>query len=238
MVFNGSTHFEGPQHLQFDHVALLNQGEYTDTDLTLTYYAPSGQWHVGAFVKNLEDDSVLALGTPTQTNAKGAVTQIYADFKPPQTYGVSLGFKFTGEGPAISNEPPPASAPPPPPPAPAAAAPEAQRTFQVFFDFDKSAISADAAKIIAEAADAVKSGKIAHINVIGHTDTVGSAKYNQKLSERRALAVKEQLLADGLPAEEISTSGVGKTGLLVPTPDGVREPQNRRAEIDLGGGQS
>ena len=121
----------------------------------------------------------------------------------------------------------------PPPPAPPAKAPEVQRAFQVFFDFNKSDITAAAAKVIQQASDSVKAGHLTQINVTGHTDTVGSAKYNQALSERRAAAVKAQLITDGVPTAEISTVGVGKTGLLVPTADGVREPQNRRAEIVL-----
>ena len=134
-------------------------------------------------------------------------------------------------------QPPAAPAPLPavvtPPPAPPAKAPEVQRAFQVFFDFNKSDITAAAAKVIQAASDSVKAGHLTQINVTGHTDTVGSAKYNQALSERRAAAVKAQLVADGVPTAEIMTSGVGKTGLLVPTADGVREPQNRRAEIVL-----
>ncbi len=114
-----------------------------------------------------------------------------------------------------------------------AAAPEPQRAFQVFFDFDRSDISADAGSIIDKAADTVKAGHLATINVTGHTDTVGKVPYNQKLSERRALAVKDRLAADGIAETDIATTGVGKSGLLVPTPDGVREPQNRRAEIVL-----
>jgi len=124
--------------------------------------------------------------------------------------------------------PPPAETPPAPPPAPV---PEAKRSFQVFFDFNKSDITAAAAKVIKAAADTAKSGQLVHIAVTGHTDTVGSAAYNQGLSERRAAAVKKQLVADGLSAGEIITLGVGKAGLLVPTADGVREAQNRRAEI-------
>jgi len=128
----------------------------------------------------------------------------------------------------------PAVAPLPPPPAPVVApAPEKQREFQVFFDFDKSNITEAAASVIKAAADVVKSGGVAHITVTGHTDTVGSAKYNQALSERRAAAVKAAMVSDGVDGGEISTLGVGKTGLLVPTADGVREPQNRRAVIQL-----
>jgi OmpA-OmpF porin, OOP family len=125
--------------------------------------------------------------------------------------------------------PPPAQLPPPPPPPTV----EKQRSFQVFFDFNKSDITPAAAKVIQAAADNVKAGNVTQIAVTGHTDTVGSAQYNQGLSERRAAAVKKQLIADGIPDGEISTRGVGKTGLLVPTADGVREAQNRRAEIVL-----
>ncbi len=105
-------------------------------------------------------------------------------------------------------------------------------TFQVFFDFDKSAISSSAAKIIDEvAANAKQHGTSASVNLTGHTDASGTAAYNQKLSERRAKAVMERLVKDGVPTAEINSVGVGKDGQLVPTADGVREPQNRRTEI-------
>lgn len=124
---------------------------------------------------------------------------------------------------------------PAPAPAPVAAAPSELkvRSYQVFFDFDKYEITTAAKKVIAEAAEAVKSGNIARIDVVGHTDTVGSLSYNLALSTKRAEAVKTELVTDGIAAPEIATSGVGKTGLLVPTGDGVREAQNRRAEIHL-----
>ncbi len=140
-----------------------------------------------------------------------------------------------GAGPAPSPAVP-AVAPLPPPPAPVVApapTPEKKREFQVFFDFDKSNVTEAAASVIKAAADVVKSGGVAHVTVTGHTDTVGSAKYNQGLSERRAAAVKATMVSDGVDGGEITTIGVGKTGLLVPTADGVREPQNRRAVIEL-----
>jgi len=124
--------------------------------------------------------------------------------------------------------PPPQVLPPPPP-----VHVEAQRSFQVFFDFNKSEITAAAAKVIKAASDNVRAGHVTQIVVTGHTDTVGSAQYNQGLSDRRAAAVQHQLVADGVAANGITTRGVGKTGLLVPTADGVREAQNRRAEIVL-----
>jgi outer membrane protein OmpA-like peptidoglycan-associated protein len=153
-----------------------------------------------------------------------------------QDQAVLLGVRYELGSPPPPPQPaapPPAPvrAPPPPPPAPA---PEAQRAFQVFFDFNKSDITGAARQVIKAAATTAQSGHFVHLVVTGHTDTVGSAQYNQGLSERRAEAVKAELEADGLPGSEITTLGVGKTGLLVPTADGVREAQNRRATIELG----
>ena len=68
----------------------------------------------------------------------------------------------------------------------------------------------------------------------GHTDTVGSMAYNQRLSERRADAVKTEMVREGLTSGDISTVGRNFSEPLVPTGPGVREPQNRRAVIDLG----
>ena len=64
-------------------------------------------------------------------------------------------------------------------------------------------------------------------------DTVGSPAYNQKLSECRANAAKSNLAGKGVPEGAISASGKGETELMVQTGDGVKEPQNRRATIDL-----
>ena len=106
-------------------------------------------------------------------------------------------------------------------------------TYQVFFDFDRSNISETAAAIVRQAAANAKQGKLTRIDLTGHTDAAGPVPYNQALSERRAAAVKQELVKDGVPAGEITSVGVGKGGQLVPTADGVREPQNRRTEILL-----
>jgi outer membrane protein OmpA-like peptidoglycan-associated protein len=132
------------------------------------------------------------------------------------------------------DEAPVAAAPPPPPPPVAApAAPPAPRQFLVFFGFNKSNLTAEAQKVISEAAQAAKETGSATVVVVGHADTVGSQQYNQKLSERRANNVREALVAQGIEAGKITATGKGETELLVQTGDGVKEPQNRRASVDL-----
>ncbi|SKA31105.1 OmpA family protein, partial [Enhydrobacter aerosaccus] len=61
----------------------------------------------------------------------------------------------------------------------------------------------------------------------------GPESYNMALSLRRANAVKDALVRNGVPATAISVVGKGEQGLLVPTADGVREPQNRRVVIEI-----
>jgi OOP family OmpA-OmpF porin len=120
---------------------------------------------------------------------------------------------------------PPAAAPPPP--APTVAPP----SFMVFFDWDRSNLSAQALSTIKQAAAAFKTKGNARITATGHTDTSGPEAYNMALSLRRANAVKDALVREGVPATAITVIGKGETGLLVQTADGVREPQNRRVEI-------
>jgi OmpA-OmpF porin, OOP family len=124
--------------------------------------------------------------------------------------------------------PPPAAAVPPPPP------PE-QHNFIVFFPWNSAVVTLDGRQIVAAAGNAIKAGPSGPIAVTGYTDTSGTAAYNQKLSVRRAQNVANALVRAGAPQNELTVSGQGENNLRVPTPPGVREPQNRRVEIVEGG---
>ena len=126
-------------------------------------------------------------------------------------------------------------APPPPAPAapPVAAAPAAARTYLVFFDWDRADLTDRAKQIVAEAARAVTRVAVTRIEVNGYTDTSGTAQYNLGLSQRRAQTVAAELVRDGVSRSAIAIQGFGETHPLVPTANGVREPQNRRVEIIL-----
>jgi len=71
------------------------------------------------------------------------------------------------------------------------------------------------------------------ILVIGHTDTVGTLAFNDKLSLARADRVRDMLVGLGMDRERIQSAGRGKRELLVPTDDNVAEPRNRRVEISV-----
>lgn len=110
----------------------------------------------------------------------------------------------------------------------AAIAPE---SFQIFFDFDKYVLRPEAPETLKKFVEHVKKTGATKIRVVGHTDTVGSLKYNLWLSQRRADTVKQFLVSQGIPAADIVTTGVAFKDLLVPTPPGVPELKNRRAQM-------
>jgi OmpA-OmpF porin, OOP family len=129
--------------------------------------------------------------------------------------------------PAFGNQPQVAAVTP----AVGAAAGAGPRAFTVFFEFDRAAISGDADRVLVQAAETAKAGVFTRIRATGHTDTVGTARYNMALSIRRANAVRDVLVREGIPATQIVVVGRGETQLLVPTPDNINEPRNRRVEI-------
>jgi len=139
---------------------------------------------------------------------------------------VTIGLRFD-----LSPDEEPMEAAPPPPPPPAAEPPPAH--FVIFFGYNKCNITSEADNVLSEAAGAAKSMGAATVEIVGHTDTSGSQKYNQKLSECRANAAAKNLEGKGVPGGAIHTSGRGETELMVQTGDGVKEPQNRRATVDL-----
>ncbi len=207
--------------------SLLRRPESDILNASVTYVSPDDDYEIVAGGTNITNDRFITTG-----NEDASSGLIYGTYNEPAEWYLTLRIKFRAEKPPAPFTPAPAAPPPvqaPPPPV----VPEVARQFQVFFDFDKSEITEAAARVIQAAAAAVKQGHIVHITVTGHTDTVGSAAYNEGLSVRRAVAVKSKLVADGVTDGSIATVGVGKTGLLVPTKDGVREAQNRRAVIEL-----
>ncbi len=157
---------------------------------------------------------------------------------------VTVGLRYTfgtppappPPAPVMAPPPPPAPVtPPPPPPAPVAVAPAPSNSkqFVVYFRFDRSNLTKDAEAVVKAAADYTKTGPVSKVLVTGYTDTSGSKAYNMKLSERRAKATAKGLAANGVDKSKLSLDWKGESDLAVPTPDGVKEPANRRSTIDI-----
>ena len=109
----------------------------------------------------------------------------------------------------------------------------------MFFDWDRSELTARAREIVAQAAQASTHVQTTRIEVNGYTDTSSihggarGARYNQGLSIRRATSVKAELIRDGVPGTAIDIHGYGETRPLVAPGPNPRAPQNRRVEISL-----
>ncbi|HEY2033340.1 MAG TPA: OmpA family protein [Rhizomicrobium sp.] len=105
--------------------------------------------------------------------------------------------------------------------------------YQVYFDLNSWDLKAEQLTTLQQAIATARAGGQSRITIVGHTDTSGTAAYNQRLSVKRANVVEEALVDMGARREAISTSGVGETDLAVQTGDGVKEPKNRRAVVTL-----
>ena len=156
-----------------------------------------------------------------------------------------IGLRWSLGAPAPMPEPQPAAKPiaqpmaqpvaPPPPPAPVVepAAEVVPRTYLVFFDWDRADLLPGSQAIVREAAANAGKATLTKIVTTGHADRSGSDAYNLRLSKRRAETVKAELIRLGVPAVEIEAVWKGELEPLVPTADGIRDPQNRRVEISF-----
>ena len=106
----------------------------------------------------------------------------------------------------------------------------------VFFDWDRSDITAEAATILDSAVSAYGSCNRVPVMLAGYADRSGKPAYNQGLSDRRNGSVHGYLTSHGVPDGAITSQGFGESNNRVPTADGVRELQNRRVEITYGPG--
>jgi outer membrane protein OmpA-like peptidoglycan-associated protein len=141
--------------------------------------------------------------------------------------GLSLRHRFLPPPPVVAQVPPP-----PPPPAPAPPPVKKKIVLRgVHFDFDKSAVRADARPILDEAVSTLKEEPGIMISVEGHTDGIGSDAYNQKLSVRRAEAVRDYLASHGIEGSRMTVRGFGKSQPVATNATADGRAQNRRVEL-------
>jgi outer membrane protein OmpA-like peptidoglycan-associated protein len=125
--------------------------------------------------------------------------------------------------------PPPAVAQAPPPPPPPAKPLVTLHGPQ--FDFDKATLKPDGKRMVDEAVRVMKDKPDLRVSVEGHTDSVGSDAYNQRLSERRAKAVSDYLISQGIDDSRISVEGFGESKPVASNESAAGRAENRRVEI-------
>jgi OOP family OmpA-OmpF porin len=140
--------------------------------------------------------------------------------------------------PAAAPAPAPRAAAPAPAPAPApppAAATKVTYAADTFFDFDKSVLKADGKAKLDDLAGKVKAINLEVIIAVGHTDSAGSDAYNQKLSVKRADAVKAYLITKGIEKNRVYTEGKGEKQPVADNKTDAGRSKNRRVEIEVVG---
>jgi outer membrane protein OmpA-like peptidoglycan-associated protein len=184
-------------------------------------------WYTGAFAN------------PSYTTNLFWLTVTYKFDSPP----LPIAPLKVAEAPPKAAPPPPPPAPPPPPPAPAPQVQKITLDSKVLFDFDKAVLKPEGKAAI----DAQVVGKLAQVTkldvvlVTGHTDRIGTEKYNQGLSERRADAVRDYLVSKGVDKAKIETIGLGEKQPLVQCDQKNRKDliaclqPNRRVEVEVKG---
>jgi OOP family OmpA-OmpF porin len=193
----------------------------------------------GSAFANVTPNLTDASGNPVK-DASGACV-VTSGIVHPECAGVKAAPAATPAAPTAPAAPA-APATPAAPAAPAAAprAPSSVRQSVVIqadalFDFDKSVVRPDGKKSIDDALAKLSGVDLEMVIATGHTDSVGTDAYNQKLSERRAAAVKDYLVSKGIPAAKVTTIGKGESQPVATNKTAEGRQKNRRVDIEFKG---
>ncbi|MBF0356042.1 MAG: OmpA family protein [Alphaproteobacteria bacterium] len=221
----------GGAWVDFDNIKTSTGTFLKDSEMQFAYQGIAGLgWEITNNWRANLDYRYFATLDPSVKHGNG--TGVDTEYKN-HTVMVGFAYKFAAPAPVPAAAAQPAAAQPAPVVAAQPAKPKEPKNFLVFFDFDKSEITPEAMKIIEQAVAYAKAGNMTRVELTGHADRSGSNKYNLALSMRRAKAVEAAMVKLGIAQNAIGVAGKGEEQPLVPTPDGVREPQNRRVEILL-----
>jgi outer membrane protein OmpA-like peptidoglycan-associated protein len=107
----------------------------------------------------------------------------------------------------------------------------------IYFDFNVDTPSPEARDVLATLVKAMSPCGWTTLTITGHADRSGTDAYNLDISQRRARNIAAMVTADGVPASAVTVQAKGESMPAVPTPDGVREPMNRRVEVTATSGR-
>ena len=186
--------------------------------------------------------SAFANVTPNLTDSQGAPVKdssgacvVTSGVVHPDCAGAKPAPAKPAPAPTPATPATPAKPTPPAKPAPASVKQAVVIQADALFDFDKSVLRPDGRQSIDGALGKLKGVDVEMVIATGHTDSVGSDAYNQKLSERRAAAVKDYLVSKGIPAAKITTIGKGESQPVATNKTAEGRQKNRRVDIEFKG---
>ena len=123
-----------------------------------------------------------------------------------------------------------------PPPPPVVTYEKTTMSTTALFDFDSDVLKEEGKVSLHEVGDSIKAkgAKVVDIDIVGHTDSTGPADYNQGLSERRAQAVADYIIAEGIDASIIDVTGDGENNPIATNDTREGRAENRRVDINVG----
>jgi len=122
---------------------------------------------------------------------------------------------------------------PEPAPAPKEVHEKISLSAKALFDFDKTIIKPEGAQTLTDLASRIKGMMLNWIKLTGHTDSIGTDAYNQKLSDRRADAVRSYLVGQGVDGGKITAKGMGESSPVAPNATKEGRAQNRRVDVEI-----
>jgi OOP family OmpA-OmpF porin len=184
------------------------------------------------FTPNAQDSSGHAIrdGSGNCVVTSGAVLPECEGTRPAPAPAPSAPVEPTPSAPSA-----PTAAPEPSRPAPSSVRQAVVIQADALFDFDKSVVRPDGKRAIDEALSKLNGVDLEMVIATGHTDSVGTEAYNQKLSERRAAAIKAYLVSKGIPSAKITTIGKGETQPVATNKTKEGRQKNRRVDIEFKG---
>jgi outer membrane receptor protein involved in Fe transport len=201
-------------------------------------------WTIAAFVNNATNR--LALLTNASAINVNVPTFNRTAMEQPLTFGIDFSFKFAG-GPKASAPPVVASPPPPPPPPPPAPAaepaplpppppppPPRELVLKgVNFETNSAKLRPESASVLDGVASTIKHCGCSKVDIRGYTDSVGKPEYNEKLSERRAIAVKDYLESHGVASGILTAQGLGEENPIGSNKTADGRAENRRVTVQF-----
>ena len=184
-------------------------------------------WHTGTWTKA---DAVVPGCDGVPANPETAV-------KPTTEKKSETATNQGSAAPAVTDKSTKATPTPAPAAASAPVAASEKVTFETdtLFGFDKSDLQPEGLSKLEDLVSKLQGTDVEMIIVTGHTDSVGSAIYNEKLSKRRALSAKKFLVSKGLPSDRIVTNGKGEQQPVASNKTSAGRAKNRRVDIEVVG---